>query len=641
MKKSFLFFLLVSFTCFSQTKEEIDIIKKSYNSNNINILKETIISSTNLREEKVKEYLENHPSETLEHYSDGTKYTIYDIIDNKPVYLSTDNRLSALAAKTNQLYPGGSLGLNLTGANMTVGVWDGGWPLVNHQEFMTNSISRITVPDSAAPIPAAELHATHVTGTIAAAGVIANAKGMAYQSNITAYNWTNDQFEVTEEASNNGLLISNHSYGVPVLNDNGVQNVDSWYMGCYNTTATQWDQISYNMPYYLMVASAGNSGQDSYPNGLLPGLDKLTGNKNCKNNLVIANANPTVHPITGVMSNLVINPSSSQGPSDDGRIKPDIAADGTNLYSSSNSSTTGYDTLTGTSMASPSVAGSLILLQQHYNNLNSSFMRAASLKGLVCHTALDDANKVGPDPYFGWGFLDTAASASLISNANATMPTALITERSLTQSGTTNTYTFQVTVTNPKTLKATLCWTDIPGGSKDNQLNSPSPALSNDLDLRIIKDTETFFPWKLNLNDLNGLAIKGDNTVDNVEKVEVENASGTYTIRVTKKGFLPGGSQAYSLIVSGFDQLNLSNNEFNENNIAIYPNPVDTVLKVSSNTGSFNSYKLYDVQGRLIRNEFVTNLNSFEIETSSLTKGIYMLNLTTDKGSFTKKIVKK
>jgi subtilisin family serine protease len=359
--------------------------------------------------------------------------------------------------------------------------------------------------------------------------------------------------------------------------------------------------------------------------------------KNSKNNLVVANANPTVNQFNGNLTNLVINSSSSQGPSDDGRVKPDIAADGTNLYSSSNETTTSYATLSGTSMASPSVAGSLILLQQHYNNLHASFMKSATLKGLVCHTAFDDASSIGPDVRFGWGLLNTREAALAITNANSVTPIAIINELNITQS---STYSIRVIVTTPQTLKATICWTDAPGVSRNNQLNSPSPALVNDLDLRITKDTEISFPWKLDLNSIGTGAIKGDNTVDNVEKVEVENATGTYTITVTHKGTLDGGAQNYSLIVSGFDQEDLANNDFSREQILVYPNPVNDLLHVN-NANNINKYQLFDIQGRLIKSENLTNQNSFTIDTLSLIKGVYMLNLITENGSFVEKIVKK
>ena len=65
-------------------------------------------------------------------------------------------------------------------------------------------------------------------------------------------------------------------------------------------------------------------------------------------------------------------------------------------------------------MASPNIAGSMLLLQQHYNDKNGVFMRAATLKGLSLHTA-DDAGSIGPDPSFGWGLMNTMAAANTIS----------------------------------------------------------------------------------------------------------------------------------------------------------------------------------------------------------------------------------
>ncbi|MGK4566633.1 S8 family serine peptidase [Flavobacterium sp. 3HN19-14] len=75
------------------------------------------------------------------------------------------------------------------------------------------------------------------------------------------------------------------------------------------------------------------------------------------------------------------------------RIKPDITGNGTNLYSSLESSDSAYGNLTGTSMASPNVMGTLLLLQQHFKNKTQHFMKAATLKALACHTA-DDAGNV-------------------------------------------------------------------------------------------------------------------------------------------------------------------------------------------------------------------------------------------------------
>jgi hypothetical protein len=620
----------------AQNEAEKTLLSQSYDAE---LTKRTLyfLSTNNVeREGRVFAYL-NSNKVSRDFSSNGIKYRVYDVLNNTPVFIATDNKYSAFAIKTNKLYPGGTLGLSLTGAGMSVGVWDGGWALSAHQEFQLGGSSRISNPDYPAANPVADLHATHVVGTVCAKGVTANARGMAYESNVKSYDWSSDELEVANEAAS-GLLVSNHSYGVPIYNDANELNVPTWYMGCYNDAAVDWDQIAYSFPYYLSVHSAGNSGQETYTGGFAAGLDKLTGNKNAKNLLIVANANPTVHPITGNMSAMPINASSSQGPTDDGRIKPDIAADGTSLFSTSNASTSSYDTLTGTSMASPSVAGSLILLQQLNNNLNSSYLKSATLKGLVCHTAVDDVTNVGPDPYFGWGLMDTNAVATLLINENSATPTTVIEEYQLNQGGT---YTINVQVSNPKLLKATICWTDVPGTSKNSQLNSTTPVLVNDLDLRIIKGTETNFPWKLDLANITSPAIKGDNIVDNVEKVEVDNALGIYTVQVSHKGTLSGTNQAYSLIISGYDQIVLNNADFSTNSIAVYPNPTSDKININSSKNAILSYQIFDMQGRFIASEKINNLTDFSIDMTSLNTGVYFIQLNSEEGVSRHKIVKK
>src|SRR5690606_25511411 len=117
-------------------------------------------------------------------------------------------------------------------------------------------------------------------------------------------------------------------------------------------------------------------------NPLFGNYDKLVGFGTAKNNLVVASAQDAVVDIYGNLSEEpVMAGNSSQGPTDDLRIKPDITGNGVEVYSTD--STSGYRYLSGTSMATPNVMGSLMLLQQHYNNENGEFMRAATLKGLA------------------------------------------------------------------------------------------------------------------------------------------------------------------------------------------------------------------------------------------------------------------
>src|SRR5690554_166911 len=292
-----------------------------------------------------------------------------------------------------------------------------------------------------------------------------------------------------------------------------------------------------------MVKAAGNDGNNTHYNSdpLHPGYDMLTDRATAKNNLVIAAANDANVDSNGNLISVNIASFSSQGPTDDLRIKPDIAGNGAGLYSTHHNSDTAYNTLSGTSMATPNVSGSLLLLQEHYNYLNDSFMRAATLKGLALHTA-DDAGTTGPDARFGWGLLNVKRAAETISKNGSE---ALIQEMVLTQG---QTITMTVDADGINDLIASISWTDRPSVVND-ELNSPTPILVNDLDLRVSKNETTYYPWRLTSATSNDNG--GDNKVDPFERIDVENASGTYTITISHKNILEGGSQTFSLIVSG------------------------------------------------------------------------------------------
>ena len=240
-------------------------------------------------------------------------------------------------------------------------------------------------------------------GTIIASGVVGLAKGMAPQAHGVGYDWNNDEAEATNEVAN-GMLISNHSYGYIAT------DIQDWQFGAYINESYRWDAILYNAPYYMMVVSCGNDGGDNSSNGdPLDGnayFDKLSAMSTCKNNMAVANAGDASVTSDGTSINVSINPSSSEGPTDDYRIKPDITGNGTFLYSTLHNSNTSYASYSGTSMSSPNVAGSLLLLQQHYNDVNGSFMRASTLKGIALHTA-NDAGSNGPDAVWGWGLMNT------------------------------------------------------------------------------------------------------------------------------------------------------------------------------------------------------------------------------------------
>ena len=539
-------------------------------------LLEKIKSEKSKRSNRIEQFLSKNPQTKLDFKKKKKNYSLFDVKGNLPIYLATDNLNAAKGTKTIKIQPGGELNLNLSGENATVGVWDIGVAETTHDEFLTESGTKVETED----LMEISDHATHVTGTIAAIGSNSAALGMAFGAAVKSYDADDVDSEIIYAANDatNPIYFSNHSYGFYIYNDDNEQVLFAEDIGSYNGYAQQWDQISFENKNLLMVSSAGNSGLTSYEGGMLLNIDKLNYIKTAKNNLVVANANPAFNPLTQQLTGFPINSSSSQGPTDDLRVKPDIAGDGTNVFSSVMENE--YDYYSGTSMASPNVCGSLVFVHEHYTNTIGNIPKAATIKALACHTAADDSTNVGPDPYFGWGLLDAASAAQLISDTKT--GDALITEKRLIQAGT---FTMDVTVGNSDNLSVSLSWTDPAGPLRELVANNPDPVLVNDLDVKVTKGDETFLPWRLVLTDDNVLNENGDNVVDNYEKIDIDLPEpGIYTISVSHKGDLVNTSQSplvrpkyqdYSLIISGNElSFPLSLKQQNSQEVYIYPNPV-------------------------------------------------------------------
>ncbi len=545
-------FLLSTTILTAQTENDRIQIRQSYDQLRLNNLKQTFLQQSAEQKQRVQQLaaVNNWPLQIAN--TDGTVDDLVGVTDDGiPVYYTVYNVAAAASTRTNHLHTGGSLGLNLDGQNMTFHVWDGGPTRTTHQEFDgPGGNNRVTISDGVFTLNGNSFHAQHVTGTIAASGVVANAKGMAPQASVNTYNWNNDLSEATTAASN-GMLISNHSYGYRLRDNQGNPIWPNWHFGAYLDDARDWDNLMHSAPYYLMVKSAGNDGNVNTVNGAPiccnSLFDKLIGDATAKNQLLVANAQDVSVLSNGIINGSVnINSSSSEGPTDDLRVKPDITGNGTGVYSTFDGSDSAYASISGTSMSSPNVAGSLLLLQQLYNNLNSSFMRAATLKGVALHTA-DDAGITGPDAVFGWGMLNMKVAAEAISdNGNESKVEELVLNNG-------SSYSVVVNSDGSSPLLASISWTD-PAGTVINTgtNNLSTPALVNDLDIRVTKNSTTYTPYKLTGVNSNTQA---DNNVDPYERVDIASASGSYTITVTHKGSLQGGSQAFSLIVTGLSSV--------------------------------------------------------------------------------------
>ncbi|HEY4334842.1 MAG TPA: S8 family serine peptidase [Puia sp.] len=508
-----------------------------------------------------------------------------------PYYVTTaENIISAATIQTNSLWAGGSTGLGLSGssANMKgkIAVWDEGLVRPTHVELA----GRVTQADGSSTLSD---HSTHVSGTMIAAGVNPLAKGMSYGAQLlNAYDFDNDESEMSKAAAN-GLLVSNHSYAdiAGWYFDDSQNRWEFWgapgdtidnKFGLYDEDAQIWDSIAYNAPFYLIAKAGGNNRGETGPDVGQPywrmnssGTFVNSGNRpagisdnsgyltiatyGCSKNILTLGA---VNPIPGgytKASDVVLADFSSLGPTGDGRIKPDVVADGVNVLSSISTSDNAYDIYSGTSMATPATAGSAFLLQEYYQKLHSGvFMHSSTLKGLLIHSADEAGNAPGPDYAFGWGLINMKRAASVIT-ADKNDQSQRVIEAVL--NGVTASATYPITASGNTPVIATLCWTDPPGfgvnvPSGIHNFIDTTRKLINDLDLRIVDNVtnKVYFPWTLDRTNPGAAAKKADNIRDNVERVDLGDSlvpGRSYTITVTHKGALQRGQQAYSLLISG------------------------------------------------------------------------------------------
>ncbi len=485
----------------------------------------------------------------------------------------SQNLDAAKTTRTDDLWYQGSLGLNLAGKGYTIGEWDGGKVYQKHQDLT----GRVTQKDNASTISD---HATHVAGTLVGSDSNNQARGMAYKADLNAYDWSSDNSEMST-AAGGGLLVSNHSYGAISgwrykdkdsswywYGTPSVSPKEDWRFGFYTSDARNWDQIANQAPYYLIVKSAGNERNDDGPSGSTQhfvrnsqnnwvkssktrykdgSFDCVSGKSTAKNIMTVGAVNDLTGSYNGPGA-VSMTSFSSWGPTDDGRIKPDIVANGRFLKSCGTDNPSDYSRKNGTSMSAPNAAGSMLLLQEHYFNLNNKQMRAATLKSLVIHTAEEAGVAQGPDYKYGWGLMNTKKAAQHINDSSGG---DFMLEKQLQNQ---DTFTFTVNASPQKELSATLSWNDPAAQSPSKQVDPTTKMLVNDLNLRIRKKngSKVYKPYVLDTTQLNAGAQRGDNSRDNVEQVVVQQPkTSTYVVEVTHDGTLKNQNpQAFSLIIS-------------------------------------------------------------------------------------------
>ncbi len=340
-------------------------------------------------------------------------------------------------------------------------------------------------------------------------------KGMASGANIYIYNIANYP-QIVDAA------LNLQTYGTVITST-------SYSQGCntYDANAQFGDQLMHQLKVVLPVFSAGNNNNNSCGYGAGTQWGNITGGyKQGKN--VIAAANLDAF---GVIDN-----TSSHGPAEDGRIKPDISSNGKDQLSTDDNNT--YQVGGGTSAACPGMAGISAQLYQAYRELTGEpNPEAALIKACLLNSA-DDIGVVGPDYFFGYGRVNALQAVKTLEDMHYLSDSLA--------NGAMNLHNITVPA-GAKRVRVMVLWNDVEGDP------SASRALVNDLNM-VLSDPNaaTFNPWVLNpapnATTLDDPAIRSIDSLNNMEQVTLDNPNpGSYTISVEGHS-VPIGVQKYYLV---------------------------------------------------------------------------------------------
>jgi hypothetical protein len=254
---------------------------------------------------------------------------------------------------------------------------------------------------------------------------------------------------------------------------------------------------------------------------------------------------------------------SSQGPTYDGRIKPDVVAPGYFIISARSSlnaqATCSLKEMAGTSMATPTVASAMGLVRQYFRegwypsgvkNGNAGFipmgslLKAIAINGASTMSGVIETSQIpipsGPNNYSGFGRVSLSNNLIIKGASPAALKLAVIGDygkMKTLKTGEVHTHSINVVSATPSSpVKITLVWTDAPSSP------SATRALVNNLDLIVVGKNGV----PLNVNGRSTADV-----VNNVEQVVITAGNGEdFTIQIKGTSVIVG-PQPYSLVVSG------------------------------------------------------------------------------------------
>jgi len=656
-------------------------------------------------EKKLDSYFSKSTAKYSQKEKDSLKKNLAGFAGGKiPVFYSIEETSANATANIDELQAGTVSGITtpVTGSGVKLTVFDAGLILSTHEQFATGrAINKEASTESQ------HFHGTNVNSLLIGNGLAtgnftqssvsypkANAKGILPQGTVENYMYSATALGNNYEklASLPGLNISNHSYGTNYgWNKPNSSNTYYWYGnydlnhtdtygGAYGDNDYNFDKIVYSQPQQIIVKSTGNyynvgpnassvkyrynfatsswvafgATDDVPPANCSQGNNCIYFGSLAKNIITVGAVNQLTtsnHKYTQA-SDVVKGSFSSAGPRKDGAVKPDLSAIGVDMimanYITTNPNATNlYVVNFGTSYAAPMVSGIAGALTQIQRNIlgNGNFIfRVDEMKALLTHTA-NEAGNPGPDVWYGWGLVDAKKAAQVLVNK---LNEDSYIERHNLISG--EPFTKQIKATGSEPLKVSISWVDpaiAPFTTDSDFQNNHTSRIVNDLDLRVVEvgSGTIFYPWKLDVNNPNANATKGDNTVDNVEQIVIDNpvADGVYRIEVNNKNSLVNqdgnaATQDFALVATGTKKITLGSNDLAKDEVKIYPTKTKDIVNINA-PNNIERIALFDMNGKLILENTRTS-KSQSINLNQFPNAVYIISVKTKSGVVSKKIIK-
>lgn len=446
--------------------------------------------------------------EDIDAIAQDVKVAHIDYIQSPDVALALEVKKSAGAHYVNANFVGGR---NLNGQGVVVGVGDGG-ELGDHLDFDGRTINYAN-----GTYASYGYHPDLVSGIIAGGGHLdPDMAGYAAQATLLTEKTSRIINSSRIYYETEDMVITNNSYGSSFsCESSGEYN--------YTSQTLDWQMREYtDLIHCFAAGNAGSANCGDYPIGYKSILRSYA---SAKNVLTVGAGDYTK----------TIWESSSIGPVQDGRIKPEIIGLAQGAFSAGRNYD--YASLGATSAATAAVSGTLALIYQRYREIHSGANPSGALaKAILCNSA-DDRGNPGPDYKYGFGTTNVRKAIELIESGNHTA-NSIRESQSKTQSIALN--------GDEKELKLMLYWHD-----KESDPYPVTRALVNDLDLEIRMPNGTLVkPYILNHAPSNVAddATRGVDTLNNIEQIVIQNPmAGNYTV-IVKGTEVPFGPQDYVLV---------------------------------------------------------------------------------------------